>query len=304
MEKFEITVLGCGCALPTVQHNPAAQIVNIREKLSLVDCGEGTQQQLRRFKVGFNKIRNVFISHTHGDHCLGLVGMLSSFSLLGRTSPLHIYAPSDYESLFRAQLDYFCKGMEYPVEYHPLDTEKHQCVYEDRSMEVFTLPLVHRVPCCGFLFREKPTQPHILRDMVDYYGIPLSEINNIKAGADWTTPDGVLIPHARLTRPADPPRSYAYCSDTKFKPDLVSYLQGVTLLYHEATFDKSRQDRAQSTFHSTAEQAAMIARDCGARQLLIGHYSANYRDVTVLLEEARSVFPNTLAAKEGLVVRI
>lgn len=304
MEKFEINILGCGCAVPTTRHNPAAQIVNIREKLSLVDCGEGTQLQMRFQQLHFMKLRNVFITHLHGDHCLGLIGLISSFSLLGRTADLHVYAPATFGTILQQMLDFFCAGLEFQVVFHPLDTTRHEVIYEDRSMTVETLPLAHRVPCCGFLFREKPALPHIRRDMIDYYGIPISQINNIKNGADWTTAEGTVVPNSRLTRPADPPRSYAYCSDTAYKPDLVPLLLGVTLLYHEATFGEERIDRAIKTCHSTARQAATIARDCGAGQLLIGHYSAHYPDETVLLNEARAVFPNVIAADEGMKIKL
>lgn len=304
MEKFEINILGCGCAVPTTRHNPAAQIVNIREKLSLVDCGEGTQLQMRFQQLHFMKLRNVFITHLHGDHCLGLIGLISSFSLLGRTADLHVYAPANFGLILKQMLDFFCAGLEFQVVFHPLDTSLHEVIYEDRSMTVETLPLAHRVPCCGFLFREKPALPHIRREMIDYYGIPVSQINNIKNGADWTTADGTVVPNSRLTRPADPPRSYAYCSDTAYKPDLVPLLHGVTLLYHEATFGEERIDRAIKTCHSTARQAATIARDCGAGRLLIGHYSAHYPDETVLLNEARAVFPDTIAAEEGMKIKL
>lgn len=304
MEKFEVTILGCGCAAPTARHNPAAQIVNIREKLSLIDCGEGTQVEMRKNRIGFMKIRNVFISHLHGDHCFGLIGLISSMGLLGRTSALHIYAPANFGELLQKQLDIFCEGMEYKVEFHPLDTQKYQSIYEDRSVEVFTIPLKHRIPCCGFLFKEKATLPHIIREKIDYYKIPLSEINNIKNGADWITEDGTVIPNNRLTTPAATTRSYAYCSDTAFKPDIQEYLKGVDLLYHEATFGSDRIERARITFHSTAEEAAIMARESQVKQLLIGHYSAHYTDESILLNEAKKIFPNTLAAQEGMTIKL
>jgi ribonuclease Z len=304
MEKFEINILGCGSAVPTTRHNPSAQIVNVRDKLSLVDCGEGTQLQMRYHRLRFMNLRNIFISHLHGDHCLGLIGLISSFGLLGRTADLHIYAPADYDDLFHRQLDYFCQGLEYRVVFHPLDTTLHQCIYDDRSVSIHTLPLDHRVPSCGFLFREKPTLPHIRRDVTDYYGIPVSQLNNIKNGADWTLPDGTVIPNSRLTRSADPTRSYAYCSDTAYKPDLIPLLEGVTLLYHEATYGDDRQDRAEKYHHSTARQAAMLAKACHARKLLIGHYSAHYPDENELLEQAREVFPDTVSADEGMKIEL
>jgi len=304
MEKFEITILGCGCAAPTTLHNPASQIVNIREKISMIDCGEGTQTQMRFNKVGFQKLRNIFISHLHGDHCFGLIGIISSMGLLGRISPLHIYAPEALGDLLKMQLHLFCEGMEYPVEFHPVATTEYKLIYEDRSMEVYTLPLKHRIACCGYLFKEKPTLPHIRREMIDYYNIPNLYINNIKNGADWVMDDGTVISNDRLTTPPSPTRSYAYCSDTAFKPDLQQYLNGVDLLYHEATFGKERTERAKVTYHSTAEQAATIAKNCHAKQLLIGHYSAHYTDVTPLLEEAKAIFPNTIAAQEGMKIKL
>ena len=304
MEKFEIHILGCGCAVPTKRHNPSAQIINIREKLFMVDCGEGTQLQMRFQKLKFTNLRSIFISHLHGDHCFGLLGLISSFALLGRTADLHVYAPADYEKLFAQQLDFFCKGMDFKVVFHPLNPTLYQPIYDEHSVTIYSLPLDHRIPCCGFLFKEKPTLPHILRDMIDFYQIPICHINNIKNGADWTLEDGTVIPNSRLTRPAEPGRSYAYCSDTAYKPALKDYLENITLLYHEATFGEDRLQRAQTTHHSTARQAATLARDAHVGQLLIGHYSAHYLDESVLLHEAREVFPNTLAANEGMILKI
>lgn len=260
--------------------------------------------QMRYQKLHFMNLRNIFISHLHGDHCFGLLGLISTLGLLGRTAGLHIYAPAGYEELFGRQLAFFCQGMDYKVVFHPVDTTRYQTIYDDRSMSVSTLPLDHRVACCGFLFREKPTLPHIRRDMIDFYNIPYCEIGNIKNGADWILPDGTVIPNSRLTRPAEAARSYAYCSDTAYKPDLLPYLEGVTLLYHEATFGEDRAKRAEETRHSTARQAALMARESHVGQLIIGHYSAHYQDESILLNEARQVFPNTLAAMEGMVLKL
>ena len=304
MEKFEVTILGCGSATPTLRHNPSAQVVNIHEKLSLVDCGEGTQLQLRLRKVSFMALRNVFISHLHGDHCLGLVGLISTFSLLGRTKDFHVYAPGDFEPLLNEMLSLFCHKLEFNVVFHAIDTRKNAIVYEDRTTEVSTLPLLHSAECCGFLFREKPALPHINREMTDYYGIPVCYLSSIKAGSDWEMVDGTVIPNSRLVTPAAPPRSYAYCSDTLYNPDLVPLIKGVDLLYHEATYDKSKEHKAVLRGHSTARQAATIAKMSEVGRLMIGHYSASVDDVEVLLEEAREVFPATLAAQEGLVVSV
>lgn len=301
MEPFKIHILGCGSALPTLKHNASSQLIEMRGKCFMVDCGEGAQMQFRRSHIHFSKLNAIFISHMHGDHCFGLMGLLSTLGMLGRTSKLRIYAPKDYEPLFKQQVEFFMQTMEYEMEMIPIDTEKQQVVYEDHSLTVETVPLQHRVPCCGFIFREKPTLPHIRRDMIDYYGIPVSQINNIKNGADWTNEDGDVIPNARLVQPADSPRSYAYCSDTRFMPALKEQVKGVTVLYHESTYTSEQEDRAKIYYHSTARQAATIAAGAGVGTLLLGHYSARYNDEQVLLEEAKAVFPNSILTQEGMV---
>ena len=301
MEPFKIHILGCGSALPTLKHNASSQLIEMRGKCFMVDCGEGAQMQFRRSHIHFSKLNAIFISHMHGDHCFGLMGLLSTLGMLGRTSKLRIYAPKDYEPLFRQQVEFFMQTMEYEMEMIPVDTEKQQVIYEDHSLTVETVPLQHRVPCCGFIFREKPTLPHIRRDMIDYYGIPVSQINNIKNGADWTNEDGDMIPNARLVQPADPPRSYAYCSDTRFVPGLKEKVKGVTVLYHESTYTSDQEDRAKIYYHSTARQAATIAAGAGVGTLLLGHYSARYNDEQVLLEEAKAVFDHSILSQEGMV---
>ena len=301
MEPFKIHILGCGSALPTLKHNASSQLIEMRGKCFMVDCGEGAQMQFRRSHIHFSKLNAIFISHMHGDHCFGLMGLLSTLGMLGRTSKLRIYAPKDYEPLFKQQVEFFMQTMEYEMEMIPIDTEKQQVIYEDHSLTVETVPLQHRVPCCGFIFREKPTLPHIRRDMIDYYGIPVSQINNIKNGADWTNEDGDVIPNARLVQPADSPRSYAYCSDTRFMPALKEQVKGVTVLYHESTYTAEQEDRAKIYYHSTARQAATIAAGAGVGTLLLGHYSARYNDEKVLLEEAKAVFSNSVLSQEGMV---
>ena len=301
MEPFKIHILGCGSALPTLKHNASSQLIEMRGKCFMVDCGEGAQMQFRRSHIHFSKLNAIFISHMHGDHCFGLMGLLSTLGMLGRTSKLRIYAPKDYEPLFKQQVEFFMQTMEYEMEMIPVDTEKQQVIYEDHSLTVETVPLQHRVPCCGFIFREKPTLPHIRRDMIDYYGIPVSQINNIKNGADWTNEDGDVIPNARLVQPADSPRSYAYCSDTRFMPALKEQVKGVTVLYHESTYTAEQEDRAKIYYHSTARQAATIAAGAGVGTLLLGHYSARYNDEQVLLQEAKAVFENSILTQEGMV---
>ncbi|SEA20608.1 ribonuclease Z [Segatella bryantii] len=301
MEPFKIHILGCGSALPTLHHNASSQIVEIREKLFMIDCGEGTQMQLRKSKIRFTKISAVFISHLHGDHCFGLIGMISTFGMLGRTATLHVYAPADFGPILQQQIDFFCTGIEFKVEFHPVDTSKSQVIYEDRSLTIETIPLEHRIACCGFIFREKPLKPHIRRDMLDFLQIPVSQINNIKAGADWTTESGQVIPNSRLVIPADPARSYAYCSDTRYIPTLHQLLCGVDTIYHESTYASDYEDRARLYYHSTSKQAASVARDAGAKQLLLGHYSARYIDESKILAEAKAIFPNSKLTDEGKI---
>ena len=304
MEPFKIHILGCGSALPTLKHNASSQLIEMRGKCFMVDCGEGAQMQFRRSHIHFSKLNAIFISHMHGDHCFGLMGLLSTLGMLGRTSKLRIYAPKEYATLFRQQVEFFMQTMEYEMEMIPVDTEKQQIIYEDHSLTVETVPLQHRVPCCGFIFREKPTLPHIRRDMIDYYGIPVSQINNIKNGADWTNEDGDMIPNTRLVQPADSPRSYAYCSDTRFVPGLKEKVKGVTVLYHESTYTSDQEDRAKIYYHSTARQAATIAAGAGVGTLLLGHYSARYNDEQVLLQEAKAVFENSILTQEGMVFNV
>lgn len=299
MEPFKVHILGCGSALPTLQHNASSQIVELREKLFMIDCGEGTQIQLRRSRIHFSKIIAVFISHLHGDHCFGLPGMISTFGMTGRTAPLHIYAPAAFEPILDQTLSFFCQGLEFKVVFHAVDTTQNKVVYEDRSLTVETIPLQHRIDCCGYLFREKPILPHIRRDMIDFYKIPISQINNIKAGADWVTAEGEVIANSRLTTPAEPARSYAYCSDTRYIKTLHELVKGVSTLYHESTYSAEDAERARIYWHSTSQDAAKVARDASVGKLLLGHFSARYNNESQLLEEAKEIFPNSYLTCEG-----
>ncbi|MBQ8864901.1 MAG: ribonuclease Z [Bacteroidaceae bacterium] len=301
---FELNILGCGSAKPTTRHQPTSQILNVRGKFFMIDCGEGVQTQMQKMGLSMMNIGHVFISHNHGDHVFGLPGLIGTMDLLGRTSELHVHGPLQVGDFIDYLLKTFYTDIGYNVIFHPVDVHQHALVYEDRSITVHSIPLQHRLPTCGYLFREKPGLPHIRREMIDAFNIPISQINNIKAGASWTTEDGTIIPHERLTTPANPPRSYAYCSDTVYLPHLKDVLNGVTLLYHEATYMHERAPRAEQTRHSTALQAAMQARDAKVEQLCIGHFSASLKDENALLREAQSVFPNTILANEGLVVSI
>ncbi len=270
----------------------------------MIDCGEGAQMQLRRSRLKFSRLNHIFISHLHGDHCFGLMGLISTFGLLGRTADLHIHSPRGLEELFAPMLSFFCKTLTYKVFFHEFETKEPMLVYEDRSVTVTTIPLQHRIPCCGFLFEEKPRPNHIIRDMIDFYKVPFYELNRIKNGADFVMPEGEVIPNSHLTYPADPPRRYAYCSDTIYQPQIVEQIRGVDLLFHEATFAQSEQVRAKETFHTTAAQAGQLAVDAQVKQLVIGHFSARYEDESVLLKEAAAIFPETILAKENLCIHL
>ncbi|WP_281643647.1 ribonuclease Z [Bacteroides zoogleoformans] len=304
MEKFDVHILGCGSALPTTRHFPASQIVDVCDKLFMIDCGEGAQLQFRKSRLKFSRLNHVFISHLHGDHCYGLLGLISTLNLLGRTAELHMHSPKGLEELLTPMLDFFNRQMSYKVLFHVFETKEPTLIYEDRSLTVTTIPLRHRMPCCGFLFAEKPRPNHIIRDMVDFYQVPVYELNRIKNGEDYVTPEGKIIPNHLLTRPAEPPRRYAYCSDTIYLPSVTGQIEGVDLLFHEATFAEADAPRAKETFHSTAAQAAEIAKAAGVKRLLIGHFSARYDDETQLLQEASALFPETVLAKETLCVPV
>ena len=304
MEPFRIYILGCGSALPTLRHNASSQLVEVRERLLMLDCAEGTQTQMRKSHLHFAKLSRVFISHLHGDHCFGLIGMISTFGLLGRTAPLHVHAPEALGPMLHDQIAFFTHDLGYEVVFHAVDTSRHAVVYEDNSITVESIPLEHRMPTCGYLIREKPQLPHIRPEMLEAYGIPRSQINNIKMGADWTTSEGDVIPNARLVTPADPPRSYAYCSDTRYMPTLHEQVKGVNTLYHESTYGEDKIQSAEKYCHSTARQAAMVARDAGVGQLLLGHYSSRYEDESVLLEEAKVVFENTRLTNEMDIINV
>ena len=299
MEPFRVHILGCGSALPTTHHFSSMQVVECRGKLYMIDCGEGAQLQLRRSSLSFEKLGNVFITHLHGDHCFGLIGMISTFGLLGRHAALNIYAPGEFESKLKTQLNmFFNYDIGYEVVFHPVDTRVQQVIFEDHSLTVETIPLDHRMPCAGYLFREKPGLPHIRRDMIDMYGIPISQINNIKAGQDYTLPDGTVVKNEQLVTPADAPRSYAYCSDTRYMPRLHEMVKNVNTLYHESTYADDKVTGAEKYFHSTARQAATVARDAHVGKLLLGHYSARYADESILLNEAKEVFQNSYLTNE------
>lgn len=299
--KFQLTILGSSSATPVRNRFPSSQLLNINEKLFLIDCGEAAQIQLLRYGLKASRIDHIFISHLHGDHYFGLPGLLSTLHLNGRTRPLHLFGPPELMDIIRLTLACSQTELRYPLEFFPVNSSEPLQVFENTDITVESIIMNHRIPCTGFLFREKPRTPNIRRDKVLEFQIPPEAIARIKSGADFTLPDGGLVPNNELTLPPRPSRAYAYCADTLVKPDIIPQIRSVDLLYHEATFGSEMLNRANETFHSTAAQAAEIARSAGAQKLIIGHFSARYRELSSLLEEARSIFPATELAKEGTV---
>ena len=267
----------------------------------MINCWEGTQIKMNQIGVKTTRLGRIFISHLHGDHFLGLVGMISTFGMLKRTADLHIHAHPDLERILSPLLNYLCVDLPFKLEFHPINPAENKLIFEDKSVEVYTIPLRHRVPACGFLFKEKQGLRHIKREMIDFYEIPISKINRIKQGDDYITQAGETISNEILTTPPNPPFQYAFCSDTCYLESIIPIIKGVDLLYHEATFAESEAVRARQTIHSTARQAALIAKKAEVKKLIIGHFSARYNDKSILLNEAKEVFENTELAEDGKV---
>ena len=304
MQKASLTILGCGSAMPTRKNFPSSQLLEIRDKQFLIDCGEGTQIRMCQMGAKANRLGHIFISHLHGDHCFGLMGLISTFGMLNRTAELHIHAQADLEKILKPQLNYFCTDLSFNVVFHTINPRKHDLIYEDRSVQVFSIPLKHRVPCCGFLFEEKPRDRHIIRDMIDFYHIPTWRIPKIKQGEDFETEEGELIPNELLTIASERPKRFAYCTDTAYSEKIIPIIEGVDCLYHEATFMDDELLRSKQTEHSTARQAGEIARKAHVKKLIIGHYSARYNNQEALLNEAREVFENTVLGEDLTVYEI
>ena len=303
MEKFEVNILGCGSAIPTPRHNPASQVVNFRDNLLMIYCGEGAQKMMRRMGLRFARLNHVFISHMHGDHCLGLPGLLSTLGLHERTGTVVVHLPAEGLEVMKTMTDYFCRQSPFDIVYDPIEGDGG-VVLDTPSLSVEAFPLYHRIPCYGYLFREKEKLRHLRGDMVKFHDIPVSRLQMIKEGADYVKPDGTVIANAMLTTPADPSRSYAYCSDTMFDERVAEAVRGVDLLYHEATYTSELARQARERGHSTAAEAARIAAMAGVKQLMIGHYSKRYDDLEVLVADARTEFAEVIAAREGLVVKL
>ncbi len=301
---FELTILGSSSALPTSKRYPSAHVLNAHERFFLLDCGEGTQMQLRKYKIRYGKIHNIFISHLHGDHIFGLYGLLSTLNLSGRKVSLNLFAPEPFDRILYQHLSDFDIHLNFDINFVPLKGKDPVKIFENKSISVLSLPLDHRVPSYGFLFREKERERNIVREAIAEYRISLSWIQKIKKGEDFYTDDGICIPNKEITTDPPEPRSFAYCTDTRYFSRLSDLVKGVGLLYHEATFSSEKEELADMTGHSTAGQAAMTARDAGAGKLIIGHFSARYKDISNLLQEARQIFPETYAAEEGMVIPV
>lgn len=297
--KFEVTILGSSSATPIFNRNPSAQVLNVNERLFLIDCGEGTQQQLLRNGIKAQRLNHIFISHLHGDHYLGLVGLLSSLHLYGRTRPMCVFGPPELKEILDIQFKHSQTALRYPLEFYATQTEKNELIYENPDVRVETFPLEHRIPCTGFRFNQKKRLPRIIKERVEELDIPVEMFPLIKRGIDFTDKNGIIHAAHELTQEAEAPRSYAYCSDTICNWKYIEQIQGVNTLYHEATFMHDMAARAAETFHTTSLEAAQIAERAGARQLLLGHFSARYRELEPLQEEARTVFANAKLALEG-----
>ncbi|GAB5399396.1 MAG: ribonuclease Z [Aureisphaera sp.] len=298
---MKLTILGCHSATPRWDANPTSQVLEMKGHLFLIDCAEGTQVQLRRFKVKFSRIKHVFISHLHGDHFFGLVGLISTFRLLGREAELHVYGPKGIKEAITLQLKLGKSWTNYPLYFHELDSKEPELIFEDSKVSVTTIPLKHRVYTNGFLFQEKPSERGLDVDKARELNVEMSYYRRIKQGADAVTTEGEIIPNAEITFDPPPPKSYAYCSDTSYFPQIVPQIEGATLLYHEATFLDKEHHLAEKTEHSTAKEAAVIAKKAEVGTLVLGHYSGRYGDLEAFRAEAQEIFEAVELAEDGKV---
>lgn len=301
---FEVTILGSSSATPIYNRHPTSQLLNIRERSFLIDCGEGTLMQLLRYKIRYHRISHIFISHLHGDHYLGLMGLLSTFHLQGRTNELHLYGQQELMDVLEMQLRLSNTQLRYNLIFHPVRHYTAEVIMETDDLLVRSIVLNHRVPCTGFVFMEKSKPRKLIVSKLQQHNIPFSHYNRIKQGENFEDDYGNIILNKELTEDPPLPRSYAYCSDTIYDEGIINDVTGVDLLYHEATFMHENLERAQQTYHTTSKQAATIAQRAGVKKLVIGHFSGRYKDLTPLLTEAQSVFAETDLALEGRRFRV
>jgi ribonuclease Z len=296
---FKLQILGSGSALPVLHRNPSAQYLNVLERHILIDCGEGTQLQFQKFKIKANKIDHILISHLHGDHYLGLMGFLSSMHLLGRTEKLNLYAPLELKDIIFSQIKASKTYLNFDIHFVSLESNESECIFEDNCIEIHTIPLQHRVYCNGFLIKEKTKPRRINKEVIQQMDLPVAWMHRVVKGEDWIKDDGTRIKNELLTLPPHPSRSYAFCSDTCYSEKIIPLINQANLLYHEATFLNDLESRAKKTFHSTAQQAALIAQKANVKRLILGHFSARYRDVTAFESEAAVNFENVTAVNDG-----
>lgn len=289
-----LTILGYNSAIPTVKSAPTAQFLEMEERHFLIDCGEGTQVQLRKAKAKFSKINHIFISHLHGDHVFGLPGLISSFRLLGRETPLHVYGPKGIKEMMETIFRITETHQGFEVTFHELESKNSEKIFEDNRVEVYTIPLNHRIYCNGYLFKEKPKDRHLnMQEISKYPEIEICDYHNIKKGKDFILSDGYILKNETLTKPAEPSVSYAFCSDTRYLESIISIIKDVDVLYHEATFLHDLKEMADYTGHTTALEAAKIALKANVKKLILGHFSNRYHDYQVFLNEAQEIFPET-----------
>ena len=300
--SFKLTILGCSSAIPTIDRNPTAQLLNVNERFFLIDCGEGTQVQLRKFQLSFQRINHIFISHLHGDHYFGLIGLISSMHLLGRKKDLHIHAHAELKEIIDLQLLASNTELNYPLFFHPIPDIDEGILFEDDNIKVSNIVLDHSIKCSGFIFTEKRSKRKIVKSEVEKFHVPYDKMKSLKNGADWINGKGEVIPNEKLTIKNSKPHTYAFCSDTRYDAELVSKIKKVDLLYHETTFKKDLEERAYQTGHSTTLQAAFIARKAEVKNLLIGHYSQRYKDFEELAQESKEIFNKVLISYSGLEI--
>ena len=298
---MKLTLLGCYAATPRTITNPTAQVLEIRNRMFLIDCGEGTQVQLRKNKLKFSKINHIFISHLHGDHMYGLVGLISTFMLLNRQTDLHVYGPKGIKEIILLQLRYSNSFTGYNLYFHELESKESEVIFEDDKVIVKTIPLQHRIYTNGFLFQEKPKERKLNVAAVEEYQIDKAYYRKIKYGGNITLDNGQIIPNTELSFDPEPTKSYAFCSDTIYNEAIVPLIQNADVLYHEATFLESEADKAEKTMHSTAKQAATIAKMANVKHLVLGHYSTRYSSIDLFQQEAETIFPNVLLGDDGKV---
>lgn len=302
--QFSIQIIGCGSALPTSLRGPSAQVVNVHGKNFLLDCGEGTQLRLRQHKIKIQQIHHIFISHLHGDHFFGLVGLLSTMHLLGRKTPLNIYAPNDLQKVIEDQFRVSGTMLQFNLHFISLIEGELELLYDEEKYHIFSFPLEHKIPCWGFLFKEKSIRPKLKKSFINKQRPDVESIKKIIQGDDYINENGETFYYKLITTPARDAHSYAYCSDTKYTESIINHIKGVSVLYHEASFGNELAKQAELRAHSTATQAATIALKAEVGQLIIGHFSARYKDPAPLLDEAKSIFPNTIAAEDGLKLEL